>query len=94
MWLDCNSPDGETAFALDDQEEQEMWQDFQILGRVRGTSILYGDTFLCVGRVLMASTFILGAYGEVRGQVHFLHRECGIWDALRHQKGLLACSVK
>jgi hypothetical protein len=58
MWLDCNSPDGEPAFALDDQEEQEMWQDFQILGRVRGTSILYDDTFLCVGRVLMSSTFL------------------------------------
>jgi hypothetical protein len=60
----------------------------------KGTSILYGNTFLCVGRVLMASTFILGAYGEVCGQVHFLHRERGVWDEMRRQKGLLACSVK
>jgi hypothetical protein len=70
-WLDVDTPDGEPAFALDDQEEQEMCQDFYVLGRARGMSILYGDTFLCVGRVLMASIFLLGAYGEVRSKVHF-----------------------
>jgi hypothetical protein len=46
-----------------------MWQDFQILGRGRGRIFLNGNTFLCLGHVLMASIFLLGAYGKIRGQV-------------------------
>jgi hypothetical protein len=27
-WQDCSSPDGKLAFAINDLEEMEMWQDF------------------------------------------------------------------
>jgi hypothetical protein len=46
-----------------------MWQDFQLLDWGRGRIFLNGNTFLCLGRVLMASIFLSRAYGEICGQV-------------------------
>lgn len=34
--------------------------------------------------------FLSGAYGEERAKSMFLHRERGVWDSSRRQKGLLA----
>jgi hypothetical protein len=65
-WLD---KDNEPMFVLNDREEHEMWSEFQIMVWVRGSSILYGDVFLFIGRVLMVSTFFSVSHGQVHGQV-------------------------
>jgi hypothetical protein len=66
LWLD---KEGEPLFVLNDGEEKEMWSEFQIMDRVRGSSILYGDILLFVGHVMTVSIFFSRTYGEVRGQV-------------------------
>jgi hypothetical protein len=47
-----------------------MWQDFQLLDRVRGRNFLNDNTFLYLRCVLMTSIFLSGAYGEIRDQVY------------------------
>jgi hypothetical protein len=79
LWLD---EDSEPMFILDDGEEQEMWAEFQHMARVRGSSILYGNIFLFVGRVLMCPLPSQGLMAKSVAKFIFLRRERNVWDAL------------
>lgn len=76
-------------FVLNDGEEKEIWSEFQIMDRVRGSSILYGDILLFVGHVMTVSISSQGLMAKFVAKSVFLRRERNIWSVLQRQQGML-----